>query len=196
MNNSNATPNDEEVMLAFSVEPNHDPVTIQRYIENYPHLASELLDLALDLRMLSEEEPVTLQDVNSSEIQRAWDQFNGMISAERSELTAEQIKQVEASLISIQMREIGLPLSVLSAIKSGLVELEGFPGRWITKIASTGGYAAEMLRSYLSRAPSLSSARSFKSEVKPQVGGKVTFRSVIENSTLTEAEKAEILRED
>ena len=196
MNNSNATPNDEEVMLAFSVEPNHDPVTIQRYIENYPHLASELLDLALDLRMLSEEEPVTLQDVGSSEIQRAWDQFNGMISAERSELTAEQIKQVEASLISIQMREIGLPLSVLSAIKSGLVELEGFPGRWITKIASTGGYAAEMLRSYLGRAPSLSSARSFKSEVKPQVGGKVTFRSVIENSTLTEAEKAEILRED
>lgn len=196
MNNSNATPNDEEVMLAFSVEPNHDPVTIQRYIENYPHLASELLDLALDLRMLSEDEPLTLQDLDSSEIQRAWDQFNGMISAERSELTAEQIKQVEASLISIQMREIGLPLSVLSAIKSGLVELEGFPGRWITKIASTGGYAAEMLRSYLSRAPSLSSARSFKSEVKPQVGGKVTFRSVIENSTLTEAEKAEILRED
>ncbi len=196
MNNSNATPNDEEVMLAFSVEPDHGPVTIQRYIENYPHLASELLDLALDLRMSSEEEPVTSQDLGSSEIQRAWDQFNRMISAERPELSTEQIKQVEASLVSVQMREIGLPLSVLSAIKSGLVELEGFPGRWITKIAVTGGYAAEILCSYLTRRPALSSARSFKSEVKPQVGGKVTFQSLIENSTLTEAEKAEILRED
>ena len=146
MNNSNATPNDEEVMLAFSVEPNHDPVTIQRYIENYPHLASELLDLALDLRMLSEEEPVTLQDVGSSEIQRAWDQFNGMISAERSELTAEQIKQVEASLISIQMREIGRPSSMQRANKPGQVALEGVPGRRITKIASTGGYAAFLSR--------------------------------------------------
>ncbi len=58
--------------------------------------------------MLSEEEPVTLQDVGSSEIQRAWDQFNRMISAERSEVIAEQIKQIEASLTSIQMREIGL----------------------------------------------------------------------------------------
>lgn len=196
MNNSNATPNDEEVMLAFSVEPDHGPDTIQRYLENYPHLASELLNLALDLRMPSEEEPVALQDLDSSEIQRAWDQFNRMISAERPELTAGQVKQVEASLVSTQMREIGLPLSVLSAIKSGLVELEGFPGRWITKIAATGGYATEMLRSYLTMPPSLSSARSFKSEVKPQVGGKVTFRSLIENSTLTEAEKAKILRED
>ncbi len=196
MKNFNATPNDEEVMLAFSVEPDHGPVTIQRYIENYPHLVSELLDLALDLRMSSEEEPVTSQDLDWSEIQRAWDQFDRVISAERPELTAEQIKQVESSLVSMQMREIGLPVSVLSAIKSGLVELEGFPRRWITKIASTGGYAAEILRSYLTRPPSLSSARSFKSEVKPQVGGKVTFRSLVENSTLTTAEKAEILRED
>lgn len=196
MSNSNGTANDEEVMLAFSVEPDHGPVTLQRYIENYPHLASELLDLALDLRLSSEEEPVTPQELDSAEIQSAWDQFNRMISAGRPELTTEQIKRVEASLVSTQMREIGLPVSVLSAIKSGLVEFESFPRRWITKIASTGGYAAEMLHSYLTRPPSLSLARSFKSEVKPQVGGKVTFRSLIENSTLTEAEKDEILREE
>ncbi|BCP55835.1 hypothetical protein K32_44520 [Kaistia sp. 32K] len=196
MNNSNGTPNDEEVMLAFSVEPDHGSVTLQRYIENYPHLANGLLDLALDLRLSLEERSVTSQDLEAPEIQSAWEQFNRIVFAERPKLTAEQIKQVEASLVSMPMREIGLPVSVLSAIRSGLVELEGFPGRWIAKIASTGGYATEMLRFYLTRPPTLPSVRSFKSEVKPQVGGKVTFRSLIESSTLTEAEKTEILRED
>jgi hypothetical protein len=42
----------------------------------------------------------------------------------------------------------------------------------------------------------MSSSMSFKSEGKPAAGGKVTFRELVENTTLTQAEKAEILGED
>jgi len=195
MIDSNNASDELEVLLAFSVEAEHRPETLARYIESYPHLTNQLIDLSMDLELADSDSPVT-DDLDAPELQAAWQQFSAMTSFHSPKLTADQIKQIDTSLVSMEMRGIGLPVSVLGAIKSGLVELEGFPDRWIERIASTGGYAVDLLRSYIARPPTLSLARSFKSDVKPQTGGKVTFRSLIKASTLTEAEQVEILRED
>lgn len=191
MNARNDSPDYEEIMLAFSVEPDHGPETLQRYLGIYPHLAAELLDLALDLKL---ESGVQLaSNTISPEAEAAWQLF-----ASRTDMpiSAEQVAEVRASLIAPAMRGIGLPLSVLTAIRSGFATVEEFPDRWLRRISDVGGYARETLRSYVARPPAMSSSMSFKSEGKPSAGGKVTFRELVESTTLTQAEKAEILRED
>lgn len=196
MNDTNRTPDDEEIMLAFSVEPDHGPNTLQRYLRDYPHLARELLDLVADLRLATEPETVSMQDLKSPIIESAWELFASRITPGSASISPELIVQVEASLVSLPMRQIGLPVSVLSAIKSGLVKVEGFPTRWLANIAAAGGYAVETLLAFVARPPTLSPSASFKSQGAPTIGEKVSFRELIESSTLTEAEKTEILREE
>ncbi|MDT8263932.1 hypothetical protein RQ832_11800, partial [Roseomonas sp. DSM 102946] len=41
----------EEILLAFAVEQAHDNATLDRYLQLYPHLSGELIDLSLDLRL-------------------------------------------------------------------------------------------------------------------------------------------------
>lgn len=191
MNAWNDTPDDEEIMLAFSVEPDHGPKTLQRYLVLYPHLATELLDLALELRL---EPGVQLaSDAISPEVEAAWQLF---VRRTDMPISEQQVAEIRASLISPAMKDIGLPLSVLTAIRSGFALVEEFPARWLNTISDVGGYARETLRSYIARPPAMSSSMSFKSDGKPAAGGKVTFRELVENTTLTPAEKAEILRED
>lgn len=38
-------PSDEEILFAFATEKRHDQGTLARYLERYPHLRDELLDL-------------------------------------------------------------------------------------------------------------------------------------------------------
>ena len=191
MNARNDSRDEEEIMLAFSVEPSHGPETLQRYLGLYPHLAGELLDLALELRL---ESGVQLaSSAISPEAEAAWHLF---VSRTEMPITAQQVAEVRASLIAPAMKDIGLPLSVLAAIRSGFATVEEFPDRWMRRISDVGGYARETLRSYIARPPAMSQSMSFKSEGKPAAGGKVTFRELVESTTLTQAEKAEILRED
>ena len=196
MNDTNRTLDDEEIMLAFSVEPDHGPATLQRYLRDYPHLAHDFLDLVADLRLASEPEAISAGDLESPAILSAWESFVGEVSPENTSISPELVAQVEASLVSLPMRKIGLPVSVLVALKSGLVKVEGFPARWSAKIAAAGGYTIETLQAFVARPPTLSPSASFKSQGAPAIGEKVSFRELIESSTLTEAEKAEILREE
>ena len=195
MNDTTQTADELTVLLAFAVEADNGSETLARYLESYPHFKTQLIDLAMDLELAVPDSPVT-EDLEDPGLDAVWKQFSAMASVPSTELAADQVKQIDVSLVSIEMRSIGLPVSVLIAIKNGLLEIEGFPRRWMEKIAFTGGYTVDMLQSYIGRPPSVSSATSFKSNVKPRVVGKVTFQSLIESSTIPEAERAEILRED
>jgi hypothetical protein len=94
------------------------------------------------------------------------------------------------------MREIGLPLSALQAIRGGGVLSTGFPTRWLAKIASIAGVTSESVRLYLDRPSQLSASVSYKSVDKPSAVEKVSFGELIASTNLTEDEKSEILREE
>ena len=195
MNKNDRSLTDEEIMLAFSIEEDHGPTTLQRYIEAHPHLAADLIDLTLDLTLSVDTEPSPHDDPNSDELQKSWAVFSRLSAERATELTPDAVQQIDASLASPTMREIGLPLSVLRAIKGGMAKLEGFPERWIAAIASAGGYATDSFRAYLLRQPRLSPSVSYKSDVAPSAGEKMTFGELIAASDLTEEQKADILRE-
>lgn len=44
------TRSQEDILYDFSVEPNHDQETLDRYLRLYPDYASELVDLSFALR--------------------------------------------------------------------------------------------------------------------------------------------------
>jgi hypothetical protein len=44
----------EDVLFAFSVEPQHDRQTLENYLRRYPELAEELIDLSHEFRLVAE----------------------------------------------------------------------------------------------------------------------------------------------
>jgi hypothetical protein len=67
---------DEAVLLAFSVEPDHSPATLQRYLSKYPHLTGDLLDLSLDIELSGLEDAPRDGDFNTPELDHSWETFN------------------------------------------------------------------------------------------------------------------------
>lgn len=49
----------EEILLAFAVEQEQDNATLDRYLQLYPNLSGELIDLSLDLRLQRATEEIT-----------------------------------------------------------------------------------------------------------------------------------------
>lgn len=43
--------NDEEILLSFAVEHDQEDGILERYLRQYPHLADQLIDLSLELRL-------------------------------------------------------------------------------------------------------------------------------------------------
>ena len=103
---------------------------------------------------------------------------------------------IYAAFTTPAMREIGLPLSALQAIRNGGVLAEGFPARWLVKIAAVAGVAVENVRLYLERPSQLSQSASYKSVGTPAASDKVSFSELISSTDLTDNEKADILREE
>lgn len=44
----------DDILFAFSVEPQHDRQTLENYLRRYPELAVELIDLSHELRLAAE----------------------------------------------------------------------------------------------------------------------------------------------
>lgn len=187
---------DEAVLLAFSVEPDQSPATLQRYLARYPHLTADLLDLSMDLRLSDLDDPETDSDLATPELDRSWVAFREKLAEGAAKLSDEEAQAIHSSFTTPAMRQIGLPLSALQAIRGGGVLAQGFPTRWLAKIASVAGVAAESVRLYLDRPSQLSPSVSYKSVDKPAAREKVSFNELIESTNLTEDGKAEILREE
>lgn len=46
-----SSPSQEDILYAFSVEPNHDRDTLERYLRLYPDHSENLIDLSFALRI-------------------------------------------------------------------------------------------------------------------------------------------------
>ena len=196
MSNEKELLDDEAVLLAFSVEPDQSSATLQRYLAKYPHLTSDLLDLSVDLQLANFDEVEGDGDLYTPELDRSWSTFSDKLATSTAGLSTDEVQAIHSSLTTPEMRQIGLPLSALQAIRGGSVLAQGFPTRWLAKIASIAGVAVESVRLYLDRPSQLSPSVSYKSVGTPAAREKVSFSELIESTNLPEDEKAEILREE
>ena len=194
MTKSNLTPQDEEVLMAFAVEPSHDAQTIKRYTDAHPHLVTDLLDLLHELD-LSRFEDVQ-SDMPETSVQKASALYQQLVRAQKEVMPAAKTNAIRKSFVSSEVRQIGLPISILSALRDCAVLTSSIPLRWMKQIASTGKYEVEDLFTYLERPQNLSTATSYKSDVKPATGDKATFRELVLATDLTDSEKAELLKEE
>ena len=88
---------EESVLMAFSMEPNHGRETLERYIREYPQHATALIDCSIDLLYEAPEGDVPATEVPDSAIDKAWQRFERAVQQPDAELRIRSPSSIRAA---------------------------------------------------------------------------------------------------
>ncbi len=185
---------EEEVLLAFAVEPSHNRETLIRYLKAYPDHSIALADLSIELMIDSSREKQEIP-ISNTNLDKAWRRFHSAIKNSAPPIDPKitnpflGLSYVEFKKIADQM---GMNKLLLSRVRDRTIILVTIPHRFIEKLASVLGTNVELLTSYLNTPPSITSSQSFKSDVKPTATEQISFVNAISTSNLTSVQLADL----
>lgn len=186
----------DEVLYAFSVEPNRDATTLGKYLEAFPEYREDLINLSIELFFEPKQEDVFIETtVTVGEgANRAWEKFQSKLSASDPIFAPEPIYNPLASLdrqsFSKLAKSLGINRLFLSLLRDNSIRYSSIPKGFIQLLAEAVNVNVNVMVDALNRSASISSTQSFKADCKPSITEPVSFEEAIELSNLSEEQKA------
>ena len=181
----------EETLYGFAAEPVHDGDTLRRYLEAHPHLADELVDMSLELRMRSAPQ-TEARAVDEAWLDASWTAFRQTAAAGTATATDPFASMDRARLQAIAA-PLGVSSTVLRSLRMRLVDVATIPERFLRRLAEEAGTSLENLRSFLAGPPLTVVRARFRSDDRTFVERQVTFDQLLVDAGLSEADRVRIL---
>lgn len=182
-----------DILLHFAMESDPGRATLDRYLQGYPELAEELIELSR--LMLSERKtPATteLRPEDKSLIERAWQRFQKGISGSPYDpfesLTVARAREVSAVL--------QISRGVLTAIRDRVVLEASIPRAFLRDLAAQVGSDLEDIVAFLAAPRTLQPAQSYKAEEKPQMRDQITFKELLIQAKTSPEVMEKLLKDD
>jgi hypothetical protein len=191
MNPATSKPSREDVLDAFAVESDTGRNTLERYLQDYPEYAAELVDLSRELSrvLVEDEEPLSAED--EALIKMAWQRH--------MEAAPKAISDPLATLSVAELREVArsldVPRQVVTAFRERRVIVASVPRRFLARFASTVNSTVDLFASALLQ-PTTSLARSYKSNTKPGADATVTFEKLLIDAGVPGEKRAQLMADD
>lgn len=191
MTAENAKPDEEEVLLNFSVEPTHDGNTLQRYLKEYPEYSTALVACSIELMVAPTRSD---EEVSTSEtaVDRAWQRFQSAINAPDGIILTNPFAKLNPSAFRSLAKQLDVTNLLLVRLRDRAIDAATIPRRFVEKLATEIGATADAVMAYLSSPPGMVSNHSFRSIGKPTVTAQISFEQAIETSQLTQAQQETI----
>lgn len=186
----------EAILYAFSIEPAHDRETLDRYLNTYPDLKEDLIDLSAELRLNETIERLPSTALPDPGAIAAWEEFTSCgpenaTSAESVDLFARYQGPAFAALA----KALNVPRSILTALRDGLVVPSSIPSGFVRRFSEAASVSPVSARANLSRQCDVPAALSFKSDTKPAHQGQTTFRDLVQRTPMTDEQRSLLLHE-
>lgn len=178
---------EEDVLLAFTAEPDHGRTTLEDYVRRYPLHAEAITALAVDL-MLAPQRDQSSYSPTDVAVDRAWQAFSAVaIPLETKSVGA--VYNLIGALPNKDFRalaaRVGANTLFLSQLRDRTIDLATIPSRFIEHLAKELAVTVAAVMEDLGRPPSaVATSERFKAEVKPRAGDRITFEQAIQNSNL------------
>lgn len=180
-------PSEEEVLLAFSVEPTHDRKTLEQYLREYPEHAKALVACSIELMVdATRDDEVVV--TSEGAVDRAWQRFQTAVSQSNDVLVTNPFASLNPTAFRSLARKLGITNLLLIRLRDRAIIAATIPRRFVQGLASELGATAEAVMGYLQSPPAMVSGHSFRSAVKPEVTEQISFAEAIEMSQLTPAQ--------
>jgi hypothetical protein len=179
--------NAEEILSAFAVEPAHNKATLDLYLKQYPELASELIDLSLELEMIDPTGEDVI-DTDSPIVNAAWAAFvdGGVTDAP---ITA-------ASFTREVANGMGLKLAALMGLRDRKVEVDSLPNAFSARLSKALAAPVSRLMEYLAGPQGMPVGASFKADAKPEQKPKISIKQLLAECGYTPEQITNLLKED
>lgn len=182
----------DDVLDAFAVEQTHDRRTLERYLQDYPQFARELVDLSRELARLPYKDDSPLSHKDQATIDTAWQRH--------AEAIAENVFDPFANLSTSELRDIAsklaVPRQVVTAFRERRVILSTVPKAFRKRLAEAINCTVEAVVAALSVPTNFALARSYKADHKPGADEAVSFERVLIDAGVDDVVRARLLSED
>lgn len=183
----NSMPSEEEILLAFSVEPTHDRKTLEQYLIEYPEHAKALIACSIEL-MVDATRRDDVAVTSEGAIDRAWQKFQAVVSQPSDVLVTNPFATLNPTAFRSLAKKLNITNLLLVRLRDRAIIAATIPGRFVQGLATELGATAEAVMDYLQSPPAMVSGHSFRSAVKPEVAEQISFTEAIEKSQLTPAQ--------
>ena len=190
MNTENSRLDEEEVLLAFSVEPRHDRATLEHYLNQYPEHALALVDCSIEMMMDASHSDDEVQVSSDQVADQAWRQFQAaMGSVQGTAAIANPFAQLQPTAFKSIAKRLDVSNLFLIRVRERVIDAATFPRRFVQQLAAELGATVDAVSAYLRSPPTMASSLSFRSNVKPEVAAQIPFDQAVETSQLTPSQK-------
>ena len=139
----------ESVLYAFAVEPKHDRETLERYLRQHPDLAEDLVDLSSELRQTEAYCPSAAGNQADPGWEAAWAEFVACEPPKTVPLHKESLfARFKGRAFAELAGSLGIPRSILTALRDRLVEPSSIPERFVSRFAALADSTVGAVREY------------------------------------------------
>lgn len=181
-------PSEEEVLLAFSVEPTHDGKTLERYLKDYPEHATALVECSIELMVAATRSNVEAV-ASETAVDRAWLRFQSVIGAPADTIVTNPFAKLNPPAFKSLAKRLEITNLLLVRLRDRAIDAATIPRRVVQRLAIELGVTADAVMAYLSSPPGMVSNHSFRSSGKPTVTAQISFEQAIATSQLTQAQQ-------
>lgn len=181
-------PNEEEVLLAFSVEPTHDRKTLEQYLREYPEHAKALVACSIEL-MVDATRGDEVEVTSEGAVDRAWQRFQTAVSLPDDVSVINPFATLNPTAFKSLAKKLDINNLLLIRLRDRAIVAATIPRRFVQRLATELGATAEAVMDYLRSPPAMVSGHSFRSAVKPAVTEQIPFEKAVETSQLTVAQQ-------
>jgi hypothetical protein len=181
---------EEDVLDAFSIEPDHGRATLDAYLRAHPAHASALVALSFELSRTD----LGHRELSGDEeelVAKAWERRRAAAGAVAANPVAPLAPRERQALA----RDLGIRAQVISLFRDGRIDVETVPRRFLSGFAARLGIGLDALRAGLA-VPAPAAAQSFKSDAPPEAGGRVDFERALRQSGAGEDDIAALTADD
>lgn len=189
MSINNDRPTREDVLDALAVEPRHDQVTIERYLQDYPEYAIELIDLVRELSRSLESSSVPLTASESQFIDDAWRRFAPL----GTKSATDPLAALSVDQSRYLAKTLDVPRQVITAFKERRVDVETVPGPFLATFADAVRLSVAALTQSLSLSPGTVVARSYKADAKPQITDRASFEQLLIDAGVSDTRREDLM---
>ncbi len=186
----------DDILYAFSIEPHHDHATLERYLLKHPELTEDLIDLSHELRI-----SVVFGGPNAAhqldrKADEAWKAFVECAPVSRSVAGQSSLfASLKGAALVELAAQLDIPRSLLTALRDRLAEPATIPMRFLSRLATASGSPIKAIQEYLTLPPVTALGLQFKSDNRPANQGQVPFRKLVDDTTMTDKQRAALLRD-